>query len=219
MYLKIAPLYIHFIPFVLIFPVLLDILYWHSHLQKGSKGDSLNSLVRVEYGNTQLGESPKVETNTETHSTEYNFNTTFECTYGDPACLDAIAYKPVTGKYSTDFSKIHALSCRDLCCNDCSRSWCSLTGTSTVHKLLVRNYFFLTLRGYYLQHYMHLTFWSGWTEPPCAQRILWAISDYSTPLVTLHYCHKKIVLPPSINNPSGSELQGKETSAKCVFLV
>ena len=108
-----STVYIHFIPFVLIFPVLLDILYWHSHLQKGSKGDSLNSLVRVEYGNTQLGESPKVETNTETHSTEYNFNTTFECTYGDPACLDAIAYKPVTGKYSTDFSKIHALSCRD----------------------------------------------------------------------------------------------------------
>ena len=35
--------------------------------------------------------------NTDTHSTEYNFSTTFDCAFADPACLDSIACKPVTG--------------------------------------------------------------------------------------------------------------------------
>ena len=68
-----------------------------SILQKGSKGDSLNSLVRVEFGANQLGESPKVEANTETHSTEYNFSASFDCTFEDASSLDSISYKPVTG--------------------------------------------------------------------------------------------------------------------------
>lgn len=62
---------------------------------KGSKGDSLNSLVRLEFGANLLGESPKVEANTETHSTEYNFNASFDCTFEDATFLDSIAYKPV----------------------------------------------------------------------------------------------------------------------------
>ena len=41
-------------------------------------------------------------------------------------------------------------------------------------------------------------------------------SDYSKPVVTLHYCHKKYILFALLNNPS--ELQGEGTSAKCVFL-
>ena len=42
-------------------------------------------------------------------------------------------------------------------------------------------------------------------------------SDYSKPVVTLHYCHKKLyILFALLNNPS--ELQGEGTSAKCVFL-
>ena len=68
-------------------------------LQKGSKGDSLNSLVRIEFGANLLGESSKVEANIETHTTEYNFSASFDCTFEDTSCLDAISYKPVTGLY------------------------------------------------------------------------------------------------------------------------
>ncbi|XP_015774260.1 PREDICTED: cilia- and flagella-associated protein 70-like [Acropora digitifera] len=63
---------------------------------KGSKGDSLNSLVRVEFGASLLGESSKVEANIETHTTEYNFSASFDCSFEDTSCLDAISYKPVT---------------------------------------------------------------------------------------------------------------------------
>lgn len=62
---------------------------------KGSKGDSLNSMVRLEFGANLLGESPKVEANTETHSTEYNFNASFDCSFEDASSLDSISYKPV----------------------------------------------------------------------------------------------------------------------------
>ena len=65
--------------------------------QKGSKGDSLNSMVRLEFGANLLGESPKVEANTETHSTEYNFNASFDCAFEDASSLDSISYKPVIG--------------------------------------------------------------------------------------------------------------------------
>ena len=59
----------------------------------------MNSLVRLEFGAHLLGESPKVEANTETHSTEYNFNASFDCTFEDATFLDSIAYKPVIGRY------------------------------------------------------------------------------------------------------------------------
>lgn len=63
---------------------------------RGSKGDSLNSLVRLEFGANLLGESPKVEANTETHNTEYGFSASFDCTFDDASSLDSISYKPVT---------------------------------------------------------------------------------------------------------------------------
>ena len=66
--------------------------------QRGSKGDSLNSLVRLEFGANLLGESPKVEANTETHNTEYGFSASFDCTFDDASSLDSISYKPVTGR-------------------------------------------------------------------------------------------------------------------------
>lgn len=65
--------------------------------QKGSKGDSLNSMVRLEFGASLLGESPKVEANRETQSTEYNFNASFDCTFEDASSLDSVSYKPVIG--------------------------------------------------------------------------------------------------------------------------
>lgn len=67
--------------------------------QKGSKGDALNSLVRVEFGSVSLGESSKVEANAETRTTDYNFNTTFECSFEDTTSLDNIAHKPLVGEW------------------------------------------------------------------------------------------------------------------------
>ncbi|XP_077996402.1 cilia- and flagella-associated protein 70-like isoform X2 [Glandiceps talaboti] len=61
---------------------------------RGSKGENLNSLVRVEYNNQSLGESPKVESTAEI-AAEYNYNARFECTFDDPITLDELAYKPV----------------------------------------------------------------------------------------------------------------------------
>ncbi|XP_071834578.1 cilia- and flagella-associated protein 70-like isoform X3 [Apostichopus japonicus] len=61
---------------------------------RGSKGDTLSSLVRAEYGSNPLGESPKVDMG-EDGSTEYNFTAKLECTFDDPAMLDEVAYKPV----------------------------------------------------------------------------------------------------------------------------
>lgn len=67
------------------------------YFQRGSKGDTLSSLVRAEYGSNPLGESPKVDMG-EDGSTEYNFTAKLECTFDDPAMLDEVAYKPVLGK-------------------------------------------------------------------------------------------------------------------------
>ncbi|XP_072171577.1 cilia- and flagella-associated protein 70-like [Diadema setosum] len=61
---------------------------------KGSKAETLNSLVRVEYGTNLLGESAKVDAGPDL-CTEYNFNTKFDCSFEDPSILDEIAYKPV----------------------------------------------------------------------------------------------------------------------------
>nr|XP_006824936.1 PREDICTED: tetratricopeptide repeat protein 18-like [Saccoglossus kowalevskii] len=61
---------------------------------RGSKGETLNSLVRVEYNNQSLGESPKVESSADI-AAEYNYNARFECTFDDPLTLDEISYKPV----------------------------------------------------------------------------------------------------------------------------
>ncbi|KAJ8044742.1 Cilia- and flagella-associated protein 70 [Holothuria leucospilota] len=61
---------------------------------KGSKGDTLSSVVRAEYGSNPLGESPKVDVGDD-GSTEYNFTAKLDCTFDDPAMLDEIAYKPV----------------------------------------------------------------------------------------------------------------------------
>ena len=64
--------------------------------QRGSKGDGLNSLVKVEYGSNTLGESAKVDSTNEI-AAEYNFNAKFDCSFDDPIVLDEIAFKPVLG--------------------------------------------------------------------------------------------------------------------------
>ncbi|XP_035827894.1 cilia- and flagella-associated protein 70 isoform X2 [Aplysia californica] len=61
---------------------------------RGSKGDTVNAMVKVEFGDKPLGESPKVDC-TQDSPAEFNFSTNLNCTYDDPVALDEISYKPV----------------------------------------------------------------------------------------------------------------------------
>ncbi|XP_033734255.1 cilia- and flagella-associated protein 70-like isoform X5 [Pecten maximus] len=61
---------------------------------KGTKADSVQVMVKVEFGEKTLGDSPKVECSPEVPA-ELNFSTTINCTYDDPLALDEIAHKPV----------------------------------------------------------------------------------------------------------------------------
>ncbi|XP_076442365.1 cilia- and flagella-associated protein 70-like isoform X3 [Babylonia areolata] len=61
---------------------------------RGSKGDTVNVMVKVEFAEKVLGESPKVDCTAETPA-EFNFTTNLSCTFEDPLALDEIAYKPV----------------------------------------------------------------------------------------------------------------------------
>ncbi|XP_053401426.1 cilia- and flagella-associated protein 70-like isoform X42 [Mercenaria mercenaria] len=63
---------------------------------KGSstKADAVNAMVKVEFGEKGLGESPKVDCTADTPA-EFNYNATMSCTYDDPTALDEIAHKPV----------------------------------------------------------------------------------------------------------------------------
>nr|XP_054759481.1 cilia- and flagella-associated protein 70-like [Lytechinus pictus] len=63
-------------------PVNITIL--RSRNLKGSKGETLNSLVRVEYGSNVLGESAKVDAGPDL-TTEYNFNAKFGFAFDDQA--------------------------------------------------------------------------------------------------------------------------------------
>ncbi|XP_064621218.1 cilia- and flagella-associated protein 70-like isoform X2 [Lineus longissimus] len=61
---------------------------------RGSKGDNIQAVVRVEFGEKTLGESPKVECSPEVPA-EYNYQTNINCTFEDPLALDELACKPV----------------------------------------------------------------------------------------------------------------------------
>ncbi|OWF40657.1 Tetratricopeptide repeat protein 18 [Mizuhopecten yessoensis] len=61
---------------------------------KGTKADSVQVMVKVEFGEKTLGDSPKVECSPDVPA-ELNFSTTINCTYDDPLALDEIAHKPV----------------------------------------------------------------------------------------------------------------------------
>ncbi|CAB3976881.1 cilia- and flagella-associated 70-like [Paramuricea clavata] len=62
---------------------------------RGTKSEALTSLVRVEYGQTLLGESSKIETTKDTKIADYNFTTSFECSFDEPYSFDGICQKPV----------------------------------------------------------------------------------------------------------------------------
>ena len=55
-------------------------------------------MVKVEFGDKTLGESPKVDCSPESPA-EFNFSATLNCTYDDPLALDEIAFKPVVCKF------------------------------------------------------------------------------------------------------------------------
>ncbi|XP_070181892.1 cilia- and flagella-associated protein 70-like isoform X10 [Littorina saxatilis] len=61
---------------------------------RGSKGDAVNVMVKVEFNEKVLGETPKVDCSPDVPA-EFNFSTTLNCTYEDPLALDEIAHKPV----------------------------------------------------------------------------------------------------------------------------
>ncbi|XP_061173813.1 cilia- and flagella-associated protein 70-like isoform X1 [Saccostrea echinata] len=62
--------------------------------QKGTKGDNVQITVKVEFGDRQLGESPKVECIPDTPA-EIDYTATLNCTFEDPLVLDEISYRPV----------------------------------------------------------------------------------------------------------------------------
>lgn len=63
-------------------------------LQKGQRGDAINTMVKVEFGEKVLGDTPKVECTPEAPA-EFNFNTTINVTYEDAQSLIEVANKPV----------------------------------------------------------------------------------------------------------------------------
>ena len=67
---------------------------FHSLFQRGQKGDTLNALVKIEFGERALGESPKVECSPD-NPAEFNHNCTLQVTFEDPMSLDELAYRPI----------------------------------------------------------------------------------------------------------------------------
>ncbi|XP_056020644.1 cilia- and flagella-associated protein 70-like isoform X10 [Ostrea edulis] len=61
---------------------------------KGTKGDNVQITVKVEFGEKQLGESPKVDCVPDTPA-EIDYTANLNCTFEDPLVLDEISYKPV----------------------------------------------------------------------------------------------------------------------------
>ncbi|CAH1791968.1 unnamed protein product, partial [Owenia fusiformis] len=61
---------------------------------RGNKGETLNSVVKVEHIDKQLGETPKVECSPESPA-EYNYSTQLNATFEDPLSLDEFAHRPV----------------------------------------------------------------------------------------------------------------------------
>ncbi|KAL8608639.1 hypothetical protein ACOMHN_002868 [Nucella lapillus] len=61
---------------------------------RGAKGDTVSVMVKVEFSEKVLGESPKVDYTPEGPA-EFNFSANLTCSFEDPLALEEIAYKPV----------------------------------------------------------------------------------------------------------------------------
>ena len=67
-------------------------------LQRGQRGETVTSLVKVEFGEKLLGESPKVDCGPG-QPAEFNYISSLSVTFEDPLTLDEIATKPIVCKY------------------------------------------------------------------------------------------------------------------------
>ncbi|XP_043568013.1 cilia- and flagella-associated protein 70 isoform X1 [Chiloscyllium plagiosum] len=74
-------------------PVPVQITVLRARNLKGSKGESPVTYVHAEYNNFQLGDSGKLQM-TE-NEIEYNFTTSFDCTFDGIQGLDNLVHKPV----------------------------------------------------------------------------------------------------------------------------
>ena len=70
------------------------VIAWCVALQRGIRGETITSIVKVEFGEKVLGESAKVECSPD-HPAEFNYNATISVTFDDPLMLDELATKPV----------------------------------------------------------------------------------------------------------------------------
>ena len=75
------------------------------HVQQGSKGSQFVATARVEFGTAVLGESPKIENNSETGFINFDFTCCLNVTASDPVMLDELAQTPIVGKIVLIFCK------------------------------------------------------------------------------------------------------------------
>lgn len=64
--------------------------------QRGQRGETVTSQVRVEFGDKPGGESAKVDCGPG-QPAEFNFDYSLNVTFEDPLTLDEFATKPVVG--------------------------------------------------------------------------------------------------------------------------
>ncbi|XP_042197169.1 cilia- and flagella-associated protein 70 isoform X2 [Callorhinchus milii] len=75
-------------------PVPVHITVLKGSFLKGNKGDNPITYIHAEYNNLQLGDSGKVPMTLDTE-VEYNFTTSFDCTFEGNAGLEDLVHKPV----------------------------------------------------------------------------------------------------------------------------
>lgn len=68
-------------------------------MQRGQRSDTVNVIVKVEFGERSLGETDKVECAGD-RDANVNFSTSMNIAVDDPQILDDLANKPVVCKSS-----------------------------------------------------------------------------------------------------------------------
>lgn len=80
-------------------------------LRGSGKGPSVVMVMRVEFNASLLGESHKVEVDTESESTPLDFSCQMNVPVDDPAIFDEIAQKPVVVTFIEILPKVHNYKC------------------------------------------------------------------------------------------------------------
>jgi len=71
-------------------------------VQKGQKSDVVSVLVRLEFGDRNIGEVPKVECSSDQES-EVNYSTTLPFSADDAFLIDDLASKPLLCMFAIPF--------------------------------------------------------------------------------------------------------------------